>query len=77
MYPNPADRMVVFRNQTKGNIRITICDITGKYIAGVTQDPGDATYTVEELGLSAGMYIVTIRVGDVLRNERLLVSPSQ
>jgi hypothetical protein len=77
LYPNPASSKltIVFENPLKSDTDIKIFDYSGTLVRTYKTGTGGSDYTIEDLGLKSGLYLVRISSGDVNYGfKKLIVS---
>jgi agmatine/peptidylarginine deiminase len=77
LYPNPAKQIVNIRYKSseKENIKIVICDLSGKevYNKTISASAGDNEESINLNGFIRGMYFCTIKSNDTLIGTKKLV----
>jgi len=69
--PNPASDKLIFQSNQKGQLNVTIFDITGKLIMQHSSLPNEAT--LDTSGMEAGIYIYSVTNGAVVETGKLII----
>jgi len=77
IYPNPAKEQVTiaFNTENAGSYILNLIDMTGRVVKTTVDNAGlgDNTQIIDINGIPKGIYIVQMRMGDVLNNVKLAV----
>jgi hypothetical protein len=75
IYPNPANSSVTFdlTGNSKQIAEISITEITGKTVAHL-QTAGESLTTFDISRLTPGLYLVHIRMGEMIKTQKLIIS---
>lgn len=78
IYPNPAEGFtnLSFDANAEGNLVINIIDLTGKIVRtmnNLTYAHGNNTYVLDVQGLSTGVYVVNLHLGNSVKAQKLIV----
>lgn len=71
VYPNPVSGQFFIENMEDGVLTIT--DISGKRVSQVMLEAGRRPFNTANLGLSKGIYILTLKNGDNISTAKLVV----
>ncbi|HBK82313.1 MAG TPA: hypothetical protein DDZ41_01745 [Flavobacterium sp.] len=78
IYPNPMRNYlkILLDVRQSGSLKLEIKDLTGKKVYEMNQSNiGEGSHLIElqNLNLPASIYVLSIKAGDIIRNEKILV----
>ena len=73
VYPNPFVDELHVAGSTNGRIEsISVIDVSGRIVKTFNPDPSDTQVTISDWPVASGMYILNIRIGNILKSYKLI-----
>ena len=73
LFPNPADEQVQINVPDGGNGTMSLYNLEGKKMAGITLEPTCNTYSLDTKGFPTGNYYIVMQTNSSIQSKKITI----